>query len=120
MRFLGNMGISPLTIAYLRANGHEAKRLHEEGLDTLPDPEVLEKARTEGSILLTSDLDFGQLAVESRLRSPSVIIFRLENMRPESVNGHIRRVIASHEKDLESGCIISVSEKWIRVRRFPL
>lgn len=53
MRFLGNMGISPRTIEYLRACNHDASHLHEEGLDTLPDSVILEKARAEGAILLT-------------------------------------------------------------------
>ena len=30
--------------------GHQAKRLHEEGLDQLPDSEILSKAKTEGAI----------------------------------------------------------------------
>lgn len=120
MRFLGNMGISPVTIEFLRSNGHEAKRLHEEGLDTLPDPDILAMARAEGSILLTSDLDFGQLAVESQTTLPAVIIFRLEDMRPENVNRYRLRIITEHSAELEKGAILSVSEKSIRIRPLPL
>jgi hypothetical protein len=61
LKFLANMGISPLTVAFLRTLGHEAKHLHEEGLDRLPDEEIMEE-----------------------------------------------------------GALLSVSEKWIRVRRLPL
>lgn len=120
MRFLGNMGISPLTIAFLRTNGHEAKRLHDEGLDTLSDPEILTKAISEGSVLLTNDLDFGQLAVENRSALPTVIIFRLDDMRPDNVNRYLLRIIQEHRADLEQGVIISVSEKSIRIRHLPL
>ena len=61
MRFLADMGISPATVAFLRGLQHEARHLHEHGLDRLPDAAILEKARSEGAVLLTHDLDFGEL-----------------------------------------------------------
>lgn len=89
MKFLANMGISPVTVDFLRRLGHDAVHLHEEGLDRLPDPDLLEKARREGRVLLTSDLGFGELLAHSQVTLPSVVIFRLANMRPESVNAHL-------------------------------
>ena len=59
MRFLADMGISPNTVAFLRGLGYDALHLHEQGLDRLQDPLILEEARDEGRILLTHDLDFG-------------------------------------------------------------
>jgi predicted nuclease of predicted toxin-antitoxin system len=114
------MGISPVTITFLRNLGHDAKRLLEEGLERLPDPEILEKARRESSILLTSDLDFGELVALSKSHLPSVIIFRLENMSAENVNRYLLRIIDEHAADLEQGAILSVSEERIRVRRLPI
>ncbi len=75
MRFLADMGISPKTVGFLRGLGHEVTHLHEEGLDELPDPLILEKARQEGRVLLTSDLDFSELVAASRAKLPSVISF---------------------------------------------
>ncbi len=121
MKFLGNMGISPLTIAFLRSHGHEAKHLHEEGLDRMPDSEILAKARVEGCVLLTSDLDFGEIAIASRSPLPSVIIFRLQPpMRADKVNRYLERVLDQYAIDLNQGAIISVTEGQIRVRRLPL
>lgn len=95
-----------------------AKHLHEEGLDRLPDEEIMAKALAEGAILLTTDLDFGELAIKSSSQLPSVIIFRLQPpMRAEKVNTFLVRVIQRHGLDLEQGALLSVSEKWIRVRR---
>jgi predicted nuclease of predicted toxin-antitoxin system len=45
VKFLANMGISPVTVAFLRDLGHEAVHLHEEGLDRLLDPDILRKAQ---------------------------------------------------------------------------
>jgi len=58
LKFLADMGISPLTVQGLRDQGYDALHLHEEGLERLPDEEILEKAHREGRILLTHDLDF--------------------------------------------------------------
>jgi len=65
MRFLADMGISFKTVIWLRQNNHEAIHLREEGLQRLPDPLILDKARIENPILLTCDLDFGQLMAAS-------------------------------------------------------
>jgi predicted nuclease of predicted toxin-antitoxin system len=120
VKFLGNMGISPVTIRFLQMQGHDAKRLLEEGLERLPDPDILEKARAEQCILLTSDLDFGALVAASHTQLPSVIIFRLNDMRPVNVNRYLVRILADHAADLERGAILSVSEGRIRVRHLPL
>ncbi len=121
MKFIANMGISPLTVVFLRERGHEAIHLHEQSLDRLPDEKIIDKARDEGSIILTSDLDFGDLLAASRAELPSVIIFRLEPpMTAEKVNGKLEIVLADYANELTQGAILSVSEKNIRVRRLPI
>jgi predicted nuclease of predicted toxin-antitoxin system len=120
MKFLANMGISPDTVSFLRDLGYETIHLHEEGLDRLPDPDILRKARREGCVLLTSDLDFGELLAHSGEALPSVVILRLSNMRPESVNPHLAKVIEHFGTDLERGVIVSVTDRRIRVRQLPI
>ena len=68
MRFLADMGVSPRTVDFLRDLQHDATHLHEEGLDRLPDSDVLTKARREGRALLTHDLGFGELVAISEAR----------------------------------------------------
>jgi len=80
MKFLADMGISPKTCAFLRGLGHNAVHLHQKELYRLPDPAILEKARLEKRILLTHDLDFGELIAISGVDLPSVIIFRFRNI----------------------------------------
>lgn len=120
MKFLADMGISPVTVEFLRGLGHEAAHLHEEGLDRLLDPSILEKARCEGRVLLTSDLGFGDLLAHSGAGLPSVVIFRLTNMRPESVNAHLGVLLTRFGTDLERGAIVSVTDRRIRLRQLPI
>jgi len=119
MRFLLDMGISPEMSAVLRSFGHDAVHLHDEGLDTLPDLAILEKARDQGYVVLTHDLDFADLVAASGARLPSVVIFRLRNMRPEHVAKYVERVLTQSGKALEDGAILSVTEGMIRVRLLP-
>jgi predicted nuclease of predicted toxin-antitoxin system len=51
---------------------------------------------------------------------PSIIIFRLSNMRPENVNAHLAIVLERHANNLEEGAVLAVSERRIRVRRLPI
>jgi predicted nuclease of predicted toxin-antitoxin system len=70
------MGVSMTVVRNLREAGYEAIHLRDEGLQRLPDPEIVEKARQEELIILTFDLDFGDLLAASSDPLPSVIIFR--------------------------------------------
>jgi predicted nuclease of predicted toxin-antitoxin system len=61
MRFLADMGVARRIVEWLRAEGHDAVHLREEGLQRLPNGEIFEKAISEGRIVLTFDLDFGEI-----------------------------------------------------------
>lgn len=86
------MGISQGTVAWLRAQGHEAIHLRELGLQKMLDSDILEKARVEKRILLTMDLGFGSLLAAHRSQLPSVVIFRLDLETPARVNAHLASV----------------------------
>jgi predicted nuclease of predicted toxin-antitoxin system len=114
------MGISPKTVAFLRLQGYEAKRLLEENLERLTDSGLLDKARAEHSIILTNDLDFGELLAASHAALPSVIIFRLHDMSAANVNRLLLKIINEYSQDLADGAVFSVDERAIRVRRLPI
>lgn len=120
MRFLADMGISLRTVAFLRSLGHDAVHLYEQGLGRLSDPDILRKARDEGRVLLTHDLDFGELMAASGANLPSVVVFRLRDMRPDGVNAHLREVVTEYHEMLQKGVIVSVSERQIRLRNLPI
>lgn len=92
MKFLADMGTSVETVEWVRSLGHDAIHLHEQGLERLEDADIVEKGRAEGRVLLVHDLGFGQLLAFSKATLSSVITFRLSDMRPESVNRHLRLV----------------------------
>lgn len=120
MKFLADMGVSPRIVAELRENGYDAIHLQEQGLFRLSDNDILEKARRENRILLTHDLDFGELLAASGGSLPSVIIFRLSDMRSANVSRHLFAILRQQSETLRAGAIISVTEKKIRVRALPI
>jgi predicted nuclease of predicted toxin-antitoxin system len=114
------MGISPKTVGFLQQLGHGALHLQQHGLHRLKDWQILEKTLKEGRILLTHDLDFGDLLAASGADLPSVVIFRLRNMHPENVNRYLFKVISQYSDNLENGSILTITEGRIRIRRLPL
>ena len=86
----------------------------------MPDPEIVEKARQEIRIILTHDLDFGRIVALSRLRLPSVVTFRLSNMRHGHVNEQLHVIIDRFEHELLQGALISVTDDSICVRLLPV
>jgi predicted nuclease of predicted toxin-antitoxin system len=120
MRFLADMGISLITVAWLREQGHEAVYLPEIGWQRAEDSAILAKARDEGYILLTLDLDFGYLMAISKANLPNVILFRLGNETAEIVTKRLSDVLECCAEMLDQGTFLSVRESTIRITRLPL
>jgi predicted nuclease of predicted toxin-antitoxin system len=93
MRFLADAGVSPKTIEFLKQIGHEAAHVRSLGLQRAPDAELVQRARTDRSIIITFDLDFGDILALGVLDKPSVIIFRLADERVDSVHRRLAVVL---------------------------
>ena len=120
MRFLADMGVSIRIVEWLRSQDHEVTHLHEEGLQRLPDEEIFNKAISERRIILTFDLDFGEIAAFSKNRKISIIVFRLHNTRTPHVVDRLRAVLTFCQTELESGALVLVEESRHRVRTLPI
>ena len=66
MRFLADSGVATRIVEWLRAQGHDATHLRDEGFQRMTDSDIFCKAATERRILLTFDLDFGEILALSR------------------------------------------------------
>lgn len=120
MKFLLDMGLAVPTAAFLRINGHDAVHLREQQLQRLSDHLIIEKAKGEKRVILTHDLDFGRIVALSQASHPSVITFRLSDMRRANVDHHLLLIIARFSQDLHSGALISATDDAIRVRKLPI
>ncbi|MFI5340703.1 MAG: DUF5615 family PIN-like protein [Candidatus Methylomirabilales bacterium] len=119
MRFLADMGVALSTVQALRDRGHDALHLQEVGSERLLDHAILEKTRQESRVVLTFDLDFGDLLAAGLLDTPSVLVFRLQNQTPSSVTPRLLAVLSETQHELEAGAVVIVEEARYRIRRLP-
>jgi predicted nuclease of predicted toxin-antitoxin system len=120
MRFLADAGISPKTVAFLLRIGHDAVHVRELGMQRAVDRLLIENAQAEDRILLTFDLDFGEILALGVLVRPSVVIFRLTDERADAVNRRIEGVLFEQAEALASGALILVEDARYRIRRLPI
>jgi len=120
MTFLADMGVSLTTTSWLREQGYDVNHVRELGMNRAMDSEILDLALKEKRVILTFDLDFGDLLAASGDKLPSIIIFRLKNTRPNVVNKRLKQVLKHSISALQKGSIISVDEKTYRIRHLPI
>jgi predicted nuclease of predicted toxin-antitoxin system len=114
------MGVSLRTVGALRTRGHDVVHLREKGLQTLPDDQILELARNDGQVVLTFDLDFGDLLAAGGESGPSAVIVRLQNQTPDAVTSRLVPTLEQCEAELRAGAVVIVEESRYRLRRLPI
>jgi predicted nuclease of predicted toxin-antitoxin system len=120
MRFLADAGISPKTVDFLIGLGHDAVHVRSIGLERSADRALVARAQADGQVIVSFDLDFGDILALGVLDKPSAIILRLGDERADSVNRHLSVVLAERQDDLESGALILVEDRRYRVRKLPI
>jgi len=113
------MGVSPKVVTWLKGQGHDVWHLAERGLERLPDSEIFGRAAEEQRIVLTFDLDFGEILALSG-GTTSVILFRLRARRTSHVIERLRSVLAESSMQVTRGAIVVVEDRRHRVRLLPL
>jgi predicted nuclease of predicted toxin-antitoxin system len=120
MRFLGDMGVSRRVIEWLRAAGHDAVHLRDEGLKRLSNGDIFQKGFAEQRIVMTFDLDFGEILAGSAGQVVSVVLFRLHDTRTNHVIERLQNVLDQSSAELLAGAIVVVEESRHRVRKLPI
>jgi predicted nuclease of predicted toxin-antitoxin system len=120
MRLLVDMHISPRTVEFLRAQGHDVVRVS----DILPaqasDEAIVSRADQDGRVVLTQDLDFSAIIALHNRTAPSLVSLRLSSTRIEHVNAILAKVLPALEESLQRGAIVSVEDQRVRVRQLPV
>ena len=119
MRVIADMCMDVRVASWLNSQGHDATHLREEGLQRLPNGEIFDKAIAESRVVVTFDLDFGEIVALAKGRKAGVILFRLRNTRTSFVIQRLSDVISECVDALTRGAIVIVEETRHRVREFP-
>ena len=120
MRFLADMGVDIRVVNWLRTKRHDVIHLQEQGLQKSPDQEIFLKAWMKGRILITFDLDFGEIIALSPGSIISVILFQLNDTRALEMIDRLSAVLSADAKALKKGAIILVDNDSHRVRSLPI
>ena len=94
--------------------------MREQGLHRAADADIFIKAGAESRVILTFDLDFGEIVALSRGAMISVILFRLRNTRTDFVLQRLATVLNDEAGALTQGAVIVVEDGRHRVRELPI
>jgi predicted nuclease of predicted toxin-antitoxin system len=120
MRFLVDQCVDVAVNHWLRAAGFDTVHLREQDLQRLPDGGVFDKAHAERRVIVTLDLDFGEIVSLSHGASVSVVVFRVHDTRGSHLVSRMETVLTNVIGFLEHGAIVVVEETRYRVRHLPI
>ncbi len=98
---------------------HDATTAAEEDLLSQPDTAVAATAKDGGRILLTLDIEFGDLRKYPPGTHPGVVLFRPRSFGPATVNRFVEEFVRSTDLRLLIGCVVVVDPTRVRVRWPP-
>src|SRR5205823_4853434 len=110
MRLLLDMVLPPSVANWLRSEGHDALHVRDLGLSGAPDSEIFARAAADGRIVVTFDLDFGEVAGLLRDAGAGAILLRLR-----LTTRRLRAVLSTAAAALEAGAIVVAEDARIRI-----
>ena len=120
MKLLIDMNLSPRWVTTLGAAGYDAVHWFDIGAPNAPDHAILEHARNHGFVVLTHDLDFGDILAATGGEAPSVVQLRAANVSAEQTAPALLSALANHADALEGGALLTVDLLRSRIRLLPI
>lgn len=120
LSLLADVHISPRTVTALQANGYDIVRTVDLLPATAADVEILERARVDGKVVLTQDLDFSMLVALSNYELPSLITLRLSSAQPDLVTQRLLTVLPAVKTELKEGATVTINDDSVRIRKLPI
>lgn len=107
----------PVEVRYdLRALGHEAETVHDQGLGGAVDSVILGRVRREGRALLTMDKGIADVRVYPPEHYAGLVLFRPPSSGRGAVLAFVRRHLPTILQADLAGHLLVVTERSVRVR----
>jgi predicted nuclease of predicted toxin-antitoxin system len=119
IKLLLDMGVPRRSVDDLAALEWDVSHVGASGNPGATDEAILTLAKREGRTIVTLDSDFAKLLAITGAKEPSVIHIRIQRLTYPRAAATIREVVEAIGKDLEAGCIATVTDGGVRVRRLP-
>ncbi len=104
----------------LEAQGHGWRHVGDIGLYKAEDRTIVEEAKSSREVILTHDLDYGNLLAFSGDSEPSVIIFRQSDVQPDALFKAMMKSWGECGPTLQAGAIVVFEDAAVRIRRLPI
>lgn len=113
MRWLADESVEVSTIEALRIAGYDVEAIREIEPGA-PDDRVLDRAHRRGRILITDDLDFGELVIRDRQPVPGIVLLRLSAGSPQWRAQRLLQVMAAIEERMPGSFVVieNTSIRW--------
>ena len=114
------MPLSPALATWLNEHRHDAVHVAELALSRASDADILRRAKREGRIVITADLDYPRLLVLANATEPALILFRDGSWSDAEVTARIGEVLqALTAADIEQSIIV-IERDRVRRRKLPI
>lgn len=121
MKFILDANLSPRLSTELNAAGCDTQHVAELGMLRASDIEIIDFAKKHHAVVITADVDFGNLLIKYRLRKPSIIaIRRVDRLNVAELLELLMSAIKTNRSLLRRGGILVVEPGSIRQRALPL
>lgn len=120
MKFLLNMNVARELGRRLTAQGHTYRHVGDIGMARASDTVIVQEAKANQEVVITNDLDYGNLLAFSGESAPSVIIFRVRNTQPANLFVRITKTWTEIERPLLEGAIVVLEDAALRIRKLPI
>lgn len=104
-------------VRLFRETGHDTVTVMDEGLGGKDDNEVVQAATSENRILITLDVDFGNIRTFPLGSHAGVVVFRLHDQRWAVLEEPARRLLKSGTLDRLGRGLAVVDESRIRISK---
>lgn len=120
MKLLIDMNLSSRWVDALRSAGHEAVRWSTVGAWTASDRDIMPFARENDFVVLTQDLDFGDILAATGGAKPSMVQIRGSGIGTAQIGPQIIRGPAVCTEEIDAGALVTIDATRTRVRLLPL
>lgn len=121
MKLLIDNPLSPLVAQALVSAGFDAVHVRDIGLAEATDQAILERAESDGRIIISADTDFGTILALRSSAQPSFVLLRGDIERSprtqiELLTAHLPLLA----EELETGSVVVITRDRLRVRALPI
>ena len=120
MKLIVDMNLSPRWVDALRTAGHEAVHWSAVGAWTASDREIMQFARDNDCVVLTHDLDFGDILAAPGGAKPRVVQIRSSGLDVTRIGARVIGGLALCAEELDAGALVTIDASRTRIRLLPL